>query len=556
MRSRTSRRHRTFLSMLSAAALLVGAAFVLPSQAQTGGNPDPARAVFELDGNANNSAAYGGEDWSDVYAGSSGASATSFVAEPARSTTIFTGGGSKDPNMIASWGWKDGGGLPDKDNLRDAFAARYGDLIVFGSDRFDNSGDAMQGFWFLQSSVSTNPDGTFAGEHVPGDLLILSDFSIGGTVSSIAVYKWVDSGGDVSTHLDLLFDSTSANCLKSDGTTSDGDVCGVVNGSSTTGNQTGGWPFTDKSGNTFYLQGEFFEGGIDLTAFPDFAGECFASFASETRSSQSPTATLKDFVVGEFESCGVDINTTPSDDEITLGETVADHAVVTGTGVAGAPVPTGTMQFFVCGPDELDANGLCSVGGTSLNGASGGVTEPLQPLDSTSNPSDAFADSAAYQPDAVGTWCFRGEYSGEKADLTPPNNYDPATDFDASECFTVIDTSSIVSDQTWIPNDTATVTSGGGSRLVGSLTFTLYGNGTCDGAILYQETFAVDGASPQTFTTTNGDGGSDDVVFDESDSVVNVSWMAMFDSTTDSADSQGPCESSTSLTIDDNDPTP
>ncbi len=31
-----------------------------------------------------------------------------------------------------------------------------------------------------------------------------------------------------------------------------------------------------KSGNHFYLQGEFFEGGIDLSRFPDFAGTCFA----------------------------------------------------------------------------------------------------------------------------------------------------------------------------------------------------------------------------------------------------------------------------------------
>ena len=40
--------------------------------------------------------------------------------------TIFTGGGSKDPQNTNSWAWKDGaGGLPDKDNLVHAFAARY-----------------------------------------------------------------------------------------------------------------------------------------------------------------------------------------------------------------------------------------------------------------------------------------------------------------------------------------------------------------------------------------------------------------------------------------------
>ena len=104
----------------------------------------------------------------------SGATAVSWVAEPDRNTTIFTGGGSKDPINIDQWAWKDGaGGLPDKDNLEHAYAVRYSlasgphcpgvggdtsgattcDVIYFGSDRFDNSGDAQQGFWFLQNAI-------------------------------------------------------------------------------------------------------------------------------------------------------------------------------------------------------------------------------------------------------------------------------------------------------------------------------------------------------------------------------------------------------------------
>jgi hypothetical protein len=552
--ARTVTRHRTFLSMLGIATLIVGAALVVPSQAQTGGNPDPDRDVFELEGNARDSSNYAGEDWENVYEdwsgqGTSDASAVSFTSEPQRSASIFTGGGSKDPELISSWRWKDGGGLPDKDNLQDAFAARYGDLIVFGSDRYDNSGDAMQGFWFFQELVQALPGGTFSGNHTEGDLLILSDFSIGGTVSEIAVYEWVSAGGNVSEHLDLLFNSSAANCLDANGNPTTGDVCGIVNGPGM-GNDTGGWSFTDKSGNHTYLDGEFFEGGIDLSAFDEFSGVCFSSFLSETRSSTSPTATLKDFVLGDFEACGVDIDTTPSAAEITLGETVSDHAVVTGSGIGYAPVPTGTMTFFVCGPDELDANGLCSTGGTQVDGASGASAEPLAPLDSSPDTSDAYADSAPFAPDDVGTWCFRGEYSGEKADPAPPNNYGPAVDYDVSECFTVADTSSIVSDQAWVPNDSATVTSWGGSALKGTLTFTLYGNGTCDGRVLYTESFDVDDPSGTTFTTSNGE-----VVFTEVDSPVSVSWQAVFDSVTDSADSTGPCEVS-SLTIDDGDPHP
>jgi len=62
----------------------------------------------------------------------------------------------------------------------------------------------------------------------------------------------------------------------------------------------------------------------------------------------------------------------------------------------------------------------------------------------------------------------------------------------------VVDTSSILNDQTWVPNDTATVTSGGGSPLTGTLTITLYDNATCDGNVLYEESFEwTDELSPR-----------------------------------------------------------
>ena len=59
--------------------------------------------------------------------------AVSWTAETARAATIFTGGGSKDPQDIDQWAWKNDpdagdelhGGLPDKDNLLHAFATRY-----------------------------------------------------------------------------------------------------------------------------------------------------------------------------------------------------------------------------------------------------------------------------------------------------------------------------------------------------------------------------------------------------------------------------------------------
>jgi hypothetical protein len=88
-----------------------------------------------------------------------------------RAASIFSGGGSKDPLDINNWAWNDGtGGLPDKDNLVHAYAARYNvtgtggstdcpsgqtcDVIYFGLDRFDNSGDAQTGAGSLRSATS------------------------------------------------------------------------------------------------------------------------------------------------------------------------------------------------------------------------------------------------------------------------------------------------------------------------------------------------------------------------------------------------------------------
>jgi hypothetical protein len=349
---------RSIAAIGSVAALFLGFLLVTPSVAVTPTAGNPGDAVFQLEGDASDDGA--GDDWANIFAGPNSATATTgIVVDGNNNATIFTGGGSKDPQDISAWKWKNAGGLPDKDNLVDAFAARYGSLVVFGSDRFDNSGDAQQGFWLFQQPVGTNTDGTFHNVHEEGDVLILSDFSIGGTVSSIAVYEWVDSGGNVSTHLQSLFSSNAANCLPA---TPAGSVCGIVNGDD--GTATGGWDFTDKSGNSTYLQGEFYEGGINLADFPGLSAECFASFASETRSSQSPTATLKDFVVGEFQAC---------ESEITTAQTWVpnDSASVDGGGAASF---TGDISFTLYA--STDCTGTILYGPETFQDVTGTSSTP------------------------------------------------------------------------------------------------------------------------------------------------------------------------------------
>ena len=92
---------------------------------------------------------------------------------------------------------------PAKSDIVHDYAAAYvedGNLILyFGQNRqLDRTGDANVGFWFLQNEVGldTSKDkGSFDGNHVDGDLLVQSEFTNGGDVSGIRVYKW--QSGDI-----------------------------------------------------------------------------------------------------------------------------------------------------------------------------------------------------------------------------------------------------------------------------------------------------------------------------------------------------------------------
>jgi hypothetical protein len=508
--------------------------------------------VFELDGNATNQAV-AGDDWDNVYceetglpagcsdtSASGGATATSFKNDGARGNTIFTGGGSKDdlninppPGPGQGWAWKNGGGLPDKDNLQDAFAARYvcdttdgctgtdGDVyLFFGADRFDNSGDAQMGFWFLQGDVTNEAGGTFGPDtHVIGDLLILSDFTGGGGDTHIRIFQWdpTDPAAINGTLVPLGgSETTSATC----GSAAGDDFCGIVNG---TGGVDSPWPFLDKSGNTDFAQGELYEGGVNLSFFPEFTGTCFASLVSETRSSSSVDATLKDFVADNFEACEATINTVPSAGSggtVNINTQVTDTATVTGE---GGGTPTGSVIFHICSPSQL-TNNLCPTDG-SLVGSATGV--PLVPVNATT----ATATSDPFTVNAVGRWCWRGDYVP-----APGSVYGPVSDSDASECFNVRDVSATTTAQNWLPNDSATVTTTGGSPVSGTVVFTLYSSGDCTGTVL--GTF-TDNSAP--FTTNNTTVVTSDTT---------ISWRAVFTSSDPNAvvGSTSRCEKSV-LTI-------
>ena len=307
---------------LTVAAVLL--CLIAPSALAQG--VDDPNGVFQLEGNATKDASvcfpslatpnpgcpagstlvtFGAntDDWSNL----SHALATTGIINDGsgHGDTILQGGSSKDINDFGAWGWKQTAttSVQAKDDITHAYAAAYAlpnghTAIYFGMDRFDNSGDATAGFWFLQdSTVSTNSTGGFNGHHVDGDLLIVSDFSTGGAVSTINVFKWV---GGANGSLVLNESRSPAPCDPTMGTNT---LCALVN---PIDGVSSPWGFLNKSGDTTFAHGEFLEGGIDLESVFGSNVPCFTTFMAETRSSTSPNSTLSDFVGPvSFPLCGI-----------------------------------------------------------------------------------------------------------------------------------------------------------------------------------------------------------------------------------------------------------
>jgi hypothetical protein len=361
-------------------------------------------STFELDGNTTTGAlgtlgsATGSHDWDQIYADSnaapppvSGARASAFVTDPVNSNTdnIFTGGGSKDISGIQEGPWLYTSSKPQgKDDITHAYAAGYtdpdtGHLILYaGVDRYDNSGDSTVGVWLYRNPVSENPGVTqngghpFIGTHTDGDILLLSDFTVGGSVSLIKVFRWT---GD---------DTTGSLVALNNGNPINEDTFAIVNSRPV----SVPWSFTNKSGQTSPAAGEFLEEGVDLTALGLEAN--FSAFLTETRSSQSPSATLSDFVVGSLPLSTARVSATPFSTRSAVGQSVRYPLTVTNTGsgtlylqdvtdtLLGNIVVNGVVQPPVAPVTAIDASALNAdrslAPGTSVTIC---VTRTVQPID-------------------------------------------------------------------------------------------------------------------------------------------------------------------------------
>jgi len=254
------------------------------------------------------------------------------------SSNAFTQG-SKDIQDPSSWHYSHNP-TPDKDTITNGYTAAYtrldaGDtdtMLILGAERFSVNGDANIGIWFFQQDVHPIPGGsTFTGNHVNNDVFMVSAFTGGGVAPTISVYIWdtTCTGADQAYNSATPSKSPNLVCagknvryvssfvsLCSDIQTGGSNVssspaCAVTNQVAITTN----WPSPAKGGGTQLPAQTFFTGGIDLSyVFEHILGissaPCFSSFLFDTRTSQSLSATVKDFLSGGFPECHVSVTKT------------------------------------------------------------------------------------------------------------------------------------------------------------------------------------------------------------------------------------------------------
>ncbi len=326
--------------------------------------------AFELDGNiVKNAATALPTDWGNNSTGATGLFDSNGMTNPLPTggldahwvndgphsmsdTTTFTTGSKDILDISANWACTPSSNITPKDDILHAYSyaaiaptgtSRAGDLLVYGGfERFANNGAGDLGLWLLQdptvSCVSTKGTVSFTGVHMVGDILLVGEFSTGGTVTTLNAFEWV--GG--SSPLMSIVATGGADCRTAPAAA---NFCSRSN----TVSVSTPWLTQDKTSvpNTL-ATAEFFEVGLDLTGIFNGNPPCISRFIFDTRTSPSTTATLVDYAQGELSTCPTStIFTSVSPTPITLGGSATDTATVT---LSTASTVDGTVDFKVYGP--------------------------------------------------------------------------------------------------------------------------------------------------------------------------------------------------------------
>jgi hypothetical protein len=464
-------------------------------------------------------------------------------------TTYATG--SKDTLGIGNGGWQcnHDANVNSKIDIMNSYVASTtnadGDLILyFGLEKNKSNGTNDVGVWFLRGDATcTAPSGhhNFVGSHQDGDVLVVSEFTAGGGVSTIKAFRWAAAatgplsgdGGCIDSHgnpnkatggCDLKPFGTGQDC-KGSPTGSTDIICATTNASGSpafNGTVKTPWLTADATlgvGNNVPSP-DFFEGGINITkAFAGAGGatapSCFTVGIPDTRSSASATATLFDFVINKLGSCSSTLSTQQnSGGPLSIGTGTVSSGTDTATlDIKGTTTWGGTLAWYLCGPSAT----TCSTSGTQITSRT---------VSNNSVPSDFVSDAATLS--SAGTYCWHAHF--EPDGPTAAAGVTPADDDGTNECFTVNPVTPSIPTVasgpvalTGLVSDTANLsgtankagtpvinptTAGGGAG--GSITFRLYGpsaTNTCTAANLVFTSSAIpvsgDGAySSGTFQPT------------------------------------------------------
>ncbi|HET8652221.1 MAG TPA: hypothetical protein VFM13_06585 [Gaiellaceae bacterium] len=376
-------------------------------------------------------------------------------------TTFATG--SKDIQNISGGGADQSGNwqcnrdnnVNSKIDIMNAYSAAYTasnghKLLYFALEKNKDNGNNNAAFWFLQDgSVNCSSPGgavNFTGNHRDGDVLVTSAFTSGGGVSSILVFRWsggangcIDSNPNAAPACDQLPIGSGGDCKTAPSTPPNPNdaICATTNSGTlaTTGNITVPWLTVDATlgvGNTV-VPPDFFEGAVDLTRVFEQAGgnapSCFNTFIADTRSSQSPTATLFDFARGQLGQCRTVLTTQSSK---TGSSTIGTGTVSSGTDTANLAVIgsqnwAGTLTWYLCGP-------LATIPATGPKcDRTKGLLVTSRDVNQSSSGSDFVSGTASITE--VGDYCWTAHFEPNQA--SKDAGVSAADDTGANECFTI-----------------------------------------------------------------------------------------------------------------------
>jgi hypothetical protein len=274
-------------------------------------------------------------------------------------TTLVAGGSDKNGDAITSWEYESNSVPNSKDDLTNVYAVAKKDgdnnIFYFGFDRANTNGSSHFDFEFLKAPMGLQPTGEdsngcpaghVTGSRTVGDILLSMNFENGGTVGIEDVRLWdgdsYEAVGNLTGKVGLFNNEN-------------GPVA------------CGDWRCRDATGGviTQLPANAFLEGYIDATALG--VSGCFSTFNAKSRTSHSWTSELKDFALGNFNTCDANISITPDGvNEVGDTHTFTGHVNVNPDGpFVNAPAGTKITFAKVSGPGAFVGASECLTVGTT-----------------------------------------------------------------------------------------------------------------------------------------------------------------------------------------------